>query len=669
MFHWAIRIESFALCRLEHASHKSNTTPFHIYLIVSTGPFPSEILTLKKLEIMDLNDNYLIGTLPSAIREISNLRVLRLKGNDFHSTIPEGVFQLKNLEELSKLGSPAARSHGHEVLNCDRSPTHFSLGISFPLSFAVLDENLFSGTLPDQYVSSMQQLKILMISRYVKQSGRVLWGPLPSFSNMPNLEHLVLSGNAFAGTIPSAFASASSRLEVVDLENNALTGSVPPSLNSHADLQLFLSGNMISDLPQQLCDLDNWMQGAVGELVTCDAILCAPGSANALGRAVNTQQLCYQCPADTALFYGSTSCDPPANERAILSELFQDCGGPNWLRRDFWDTDAPYCSWFGVGCDDSGQVKLLNLQNNNLIGAIPSSIFELPHLEVLILSGNPIDFRFDNGVDRARRLRELRVDRTGLTTLHGVNLIKSLTVLDVGLNALRGPLSAAVLELPNLRVLSLRDNALTGYLGGYNWSQLKYLRVLRIDNNNFGGALPAFEELQSLTFAYLGGNSLTGTIPPNFLEFAPLHANLTVDLSDNQLSGSIPEELGRFKGLSLYLRNNKIGRVSGELCALAAANGWYDGARVESDDCRAVLCPPGTYNEAGRSTDALPDCSQCSSADNDYYGQTSCPPPTVTGSSTSGAAAAASPSSTTFGAVVAALAASSSWLFYGGLVL
>lgn len=66
----------------------------------TTGPFPNDILSLRKLEKLDLSNSYIIGTLPPQLGELTHLTHIIASGNDFHGQVPRELAYLSNLEEL-----------------------------------------------------------------------------------------------------------------------------------------------------------------------------------------------------------------------------------------------------------------------------------------------------------------------------------------------------------------------------------------------------------------------------------------------------------------------------------------------------------------------------------------------------------------------------------------
>lgn len=81
--------------------------------------------------------------------------------------------------------------------------------------------------------------------------------------------------------------------------------------------------------------------------------------------------------------------DIPEDEIAILRQLYEKTGGNAWTEK--WDTEETLANdthWKGVSFDEEGHVVALTLPDNNLSGALPKSVFELPKLLRLDMSQN-----------------------------------------------------------------------------------------------------------------------------------------------------------------------------------------------------------------------------------------------------------------------------------------
>ena len=47
------------------------------------------------------------------------------------------------------------------------------------------------------------------------------------------------------------------------------------------------------------------------------------------------------------------------------------------------------CTWTGIACNANGRVTKIDIQNNNVIGTLPTSISGLARLTLLFVDGNP----------------------------------------------------------------------------------------------------------------------------------------------------------------------------------------------------------------------------------------------------------------------------------------
>ena len=136
------------------------------------------------------------------------------------------------------------------------------------------------------------------------------------------------------------------------------------------------------------------------------------------------------------------------------------------------------------------------------------------------------------------------------------------------------------------------------------------------------GPLPAFENSPYIENFDLAGNSFTGTIPNNFLAGIENPGNnIGVDLSFNKLTGTILSNLLRYSHLYLNVVANKISALDSELCERKK----WQGGDVRKYGCDAILCPPGTFAEAGRQTSDGAPCTQCNTTSSSkFFGSTSC---------------------------------------------
>ena len=106
-------------------------------------------------------------------------------------------------------------------------------------------------------------------------------------------------------------------------------------------------------------------------------------------------------------------------------------------------TNQTICNLYGITCDSlsrSSQFELITrveLGSNSLSGTVPSKIFQLLSLEVLDLSKNKIDLRFDD-IGQPIRLDKLNLNATEITSLEGIGQARSLSRLNLQNNDFQG---------------------------------------------------------------------------------------------------------------------------------------------------------------------------------------------------------------------------------------
>ena len=354
------------------------------------------------------------------------------------------------------------------------------------------------------------------------------------------------------------------------------------------------------------------------------------------------------------------------SEWEILSLFFDSCGGNFWTHKENWGSTKSICDWFGVGCPSSGEetVEVLTLSTNNVKGLIPNELFFLPNLKALVLDSNAIFFNF-SGIENAKKLNILDLSATHLHTLDGIekaqNLLElqlasndiensfpeslfsltSLKKLTLDFNKISGSLPSKIGRLSNLELLSAVSNQITGSIpksienlsdlatlhlqhNSMNgplpdeFAKLPKLTLLDLShqisdtNNGFSGSLPSFKEQRDISRINLSSNSLTGTIPVDFLINANYYKVQSVDLRNNRLAGEVPSMLSKISELSL--QDNEITSVQ-DYCEVKEAT------VMGEFDCSEFLCPPKTYSTTGKK-DKVATCQDCSTVN--FFGSTIC---------------------------------------------
>ena len=442
---------------------------------------------------------------------------LDLTNNQLRGPIPPSLGSLLNLQEL--------RLNGNQL----SGPVPSSLGNLANLTHLWLEANQLSGPIPSS-LGSLANLEELDLN------GNQLSGSIPpSLGSLANLNWLFLGDNQLTGPIPSTLGNLAN-LGTLDLDNNQLSGAIPSSLGNLANLEHFdLQGNQLSgSIPAALCEFENTINPQQGDVNLSG---CAAGS---------------------------------EEDRAVLVELYNATGGPNWADNTNWNSDRPIGEWYGVITDGTGRVKDLHLFDNQLNGSIPSSLGSLANLELLLLSDNQLSGSIPSSLGSLANLRGLYLDRNQLSgpIPSSLGSLANLEFLHLFGNQLSGSIPSSLGSLGNLRALSLSNNQLSGSVPS-SLGSLANLEGLDIYDNQLSGSIPSsLGSLANLESLSLFKNQLSGSIPSSLSSLANLEF---LSLQENQLSGSIPLSLGSLANLRrLDLFGNQLsGPIPSSLGSLA----------------------------------------------------------------------------------------------------
>ena len=203
----------------------------------------------------------------------------------------------------------------------------------------------------------------------------------------------------------------------------------------------------------------------------------------------------------------------------------------------------------------------LDLSNSFFSGQIPSEISGLSHLSFLYLSYNCdsdseecfLELKtpdFNSLFQNLTGLEELSLSHVNISSTVPSLLanFSSLTYLGLRGCGLKGKLPVEIFQLPNLQILKVGFNDLTGELPHFNQSSA--LEVLRLEANSFSGEIhTSIEKLDSLIELYAYSCDLSGPIP---FSIGNLKQLKYLDLDDNNFSGPIPPSFGNLTQL-IYL--------------------------------------------------------------------------------------------------------------------
>ncbi|GAY65537.1 hypothetical protein CUMW_241900 [Citrus unshiu] len=214
---------------------------------------------LTYLRVLDLSSNKLSGNLPlSVIANLTSLDYLSLFDNHFQGSFPLSalanhsrleVFQLSRLQVETE-NFPWLPKFQLKVLNlrhCNISGTipRF-LQYQYDLRYIDLSDNNLVDTFPTWLLQNNTKLEIMFLF------NNFLTGNLQLPNSKRNLLYLVISNNGFIGKLPENFGLILPELVYLDMSQNSFEGSIPPSMGYMEGL-LFLdlsSNNFSRDLPK-----------------------------------------------------------------------------------------------------------------------------------------------------------------------------------------------------------------------------------------------------------------------------------------------------------------------------------------------------------------------------------------------------------------------------------
>ncbi|XP_011099231.2 receptor kinase-like protein Xa21 [Sesamum indicum] len=500
---------------------------------------------LPKLEILDVSYNFLQGIVSeSHFFKLHSLKVLDLSFNSLAFIVTTRVwippFQLNVL----KLASCYLGPHFPKWVQTQSNISYLDLSsagisdrvpkwlwdLSPGLQYLNLSRNHISGRVPD-LSSKFSGFPTIDIS-YNNFSGF-----LPLFN--PNSSVLKLSRNMFWGSISSICTINYTKLGLLDLSYNQLSGQLPDCWMSMTKLSILnLANNDISgEIPRTLGQSDCWLLVAL------------------------------------QLRSNNLSGELPSNLRNCQTLRLLDVGGNQLMG------NVP--AWIGTYLT---RLMVLSLGDNKFYGTIPPEVCHLTKIQVLDVSRNNISGRipecfnnFTSFVQRNRTTRSL-ISITGFVFSDGSRYDID-SYIENALVHWKGQEEEYNRTLRFLKLIDLSNNRLVGNIPK-EFSLLRGLISLNLSRNHLTGNIDSeIGQMGMLESLDLSRNQLSGEIP---IGMAELNYLAVLDLSDNNLSGKIPPgtQLQGFDAM-VYAGNNEL--CGCPLAACLSAGGPRSSPVIDQD--------------------------------------------------------------------------------------
>ncbi|XP_022636467.1 LRR receptor-like serine/threonine-protein kinase GSO2 [Vigna radiata var. radiata] len=553
-FHGKIPIQLGFLSHLKYLNLADNSLE---------GSIPYQLGNLSQLQHLYLSGNHLVGNIPPQLGKLSQLQHLDLSWNGFHGNIPPQLGNLSQLHELY-LGQyfDLKISDGGEWLSNLISLTHLSLEYVSNLNTShtwlqviaklpkLRELSLVHCSLSDHFILSSKRYKFNSSS-----SLSVLHLSQNTFTSMvfqlvsnitSNLVELYLSYNNLEGSTSSHFGMVKNSLRHLDLSYNNLKARDLESFINICTLHSLdmHSNNLTEDLPSILGTLSG---GCVRH-----SLQYLDLSSNRISGTLSNISIFSSL---KTLFLDINRLSGRIPEGVILPSPLERLS----ISSNFLEGGIPIS--FGDACS----LQSLTIYDNRLSVELPMIISHLSgcarySLQVLYLHANQI-----NG------------------TLPDFSTFTSLKILDLSDNKLNGEIPKDIQFPPKLEGLFMNANSLKGVLTDYHFANMSKLQRLDLSDNSLGLAftqnwVPPFQLLSIyLRSCKLGPTfpmwlhtqnkfvdidisnvTISDNIPDWFWAKLPLQKVMTMNISNNNLQGTIPNVSSTYVSTSMYLGSNQF---------------------------------------------------------------------------------------------------------------
>ncbi|KAF3651752.1 putative CASP-like protein PIMP1-like [Capsicum annuum] len=503
-------------------SNSTSLTSFRADGCSIQGSIPSSITTLKKLSVLMLNENYITGQLPVSMSSLITLQYLSLFQNNLEGNIPISICQISSLEYLNLEWNDLTGRLPLCILQLPK------------LSFLYIQRNRLNGNMP---FSMFRKSRLDEISLVTSGLSVEIDDPVQPFAQTFQPKILDFTSCNMRGKIPNFFSNFTS-LVVLNFANNSLSGAIPqcsiPSKIGEAPgiRSISLSRNKIrGSIPESFCHASNVLQvldlsnnslsGTIQRnLGNCRSLIYLN-----LGQNKLTGSVPEELEHITSLRYLDLNGNQFEESFPAVIENFQDLEILNLAGNGF---EVRIPKFIG----DIRSLRILVLESKSFNESIHEGLMKLENLQYIGLSRNNLSGPIPENLDGLKMMAKRQNEATILGYVYSLKFTGAqLEIVTKG----QTHWLESVYSYNN--GFDLSSNFLTGKIPE-KISLLSGIPFLNLSHNNLSGTIPkTIGEMFSLESLDLSYNHFTGEIPMTLtlLDFLQ-HLNM----SYNNLSGKIP---------------------------------------------------------------------------------------------------------------------------------
>lgn len=382
-----------------------------------------------------------------------------------------------------------------------------------------------------------------------------LTGTLPlSIGNFSYLNYFDVSYNSLIGTIPDTLFN-NTQLQVLYLNNNQLMGSISARVGQLTQLQ-HLDGNLndlVGSIPEEIGDAvslqymylaSNHLTGSIPFSITkLSNLIGLDIQSNDLGGELSRVDW-----SSLVSFYFFYAFDNYFN--GTLPRSLLELPSLSYLSLNHNELVGSIPDLWKEGCP----MNILELSDNHFTGTLPASLGNCTDMNYIFMFDNHLTQSIPPSYGNLSSMTEFSVSNnllTGSLPLKFLCEMEFLSYFSLSLNGLEGPIACGSgVNFTRLLTFGIELNSFTGEWSRWN---APLLGSFSVNNNHFSGTIFDWFQDKALTSLFLYNNLFSGTIGPEIADNVWIN---DIQIYSNLLSGTLPKLLGGFANLSQFLANN-----------------------------------------------------------------------------------------------------------------